>query len=419
MAKILVGVSGSIAAYKAADLVSELVKRGHQIQCVLTESARQFVQPLVLETLSGRRVPTGLFGEDVSGTEHIALARWPDLVVLAPATANLLANASLGLANDLLTTILLATAAPLLIAPAMNTQMWLHEATRDHVATLRRRGATIVEPADGRLACGETGPGKLASPEAILEAIEVALSGGAARDLVGRSILITAGPTIAPIDAVRYITNHSTGRMGVALAEVAIRRGARVHLVLGIDKGVVRPDPAVLASDCFSLVEVRTAEEMAMAALSVLPRVDGVVATAAVMDYRVEHPHAGKLKRSLEPQQVTLVPSADVLGMLKAQAATQWFLGFAAETDDIEANGRLKLAAKGLDYVFVNQVARDGQSRDTGFSVATNGGFLLGRDGTEIPLPVQSKADLAHKLLDLVARPRAAPDSGAVASLNA
>lgn len=408
MANILIGVSGSIAAYKSADLVSELVKRGHQVQCVLTDRARQFVQPLVFETLSGRKVPSGLFGENVSGTEHIALARWPDLVVLAPATANLLAGAALGLANDLLTTILLATAAPLLIAPAMNTQMWLHEATQDHLATLRRRGAVLVEPADGRLACGETGPGKLASPEAILDAIEGALLRDDRRDLTGTSILITAGPTVAPIDAVRYITNPSTGRMGVALAEAALRRGASVHLVLGVDKGVVRPDAASLASGRLSLVEVRTAEEMAAASLDALPLVQGVIASAAVMDYRLEHPHQGKLKRSADPLSLELVPSVDVLATLKAQATSQWFLGFAAETNDIEANGRLKRAAKGLDYLFVNQIARSGEVRDTGFSVATNGGLLLASDGTELALPVQSKASLAHKLLDLVALPKAA-----------
>ena len=225
---ILIAVTGSISAYKIADVVSELGKRGHQVQCILSESAAQFVTPLVLETLSGRPVKSALFGADVSGTEHIDLARWADVFVVAPATANVLAKLALGLADDLLTTVALATRAPMLIAPAMNTVMWEHPATQQNLTTLVSRGAAVIDPAAGTLACGEVGVGKLAPVLTIVEAIEVALVVPAG-DLSGTKVLITAGPTTSAIDAVRYITNHSTGRMGAAMAEEALRRGAEVR----------------------------------------------------------------------------------------------------------------------------------------------------------------------------------------------
>lgn len=398
---ILIAVTGSISAYKIADVVSELGKRGHQVQCILTESAAQFVTPLVLETLSGRPVKSALFGSGVSGTEHIDLARWADVFVVAPITANVLAKLALGLADDLLTTVALATTAPILIAPAMNTVMWDHPATQQNLKILVARGAAVIDPAAGTLACGEVGVGKLAPVPAIVEAIEAALV-VPKRDLAGIKVLITAGPTTSPIDAVRYITNHSTGRMGAAMAEEALRRGAEVRYVLGVDKGVVRPTAPKGSADRLTLVEVRTAEEMAAAALDFLPDVDGVIATAAVLDYRVANSATGKLKRAAEATVLDMIPSVDVLGALRAAATGQWFLGFAAETDNVEANGRGKLESKGLDFLFANPVARVGETSETGFSVPTNAGTLLRRDADAVSLPVMSKAELARHLWDLI-----------------
>lgn len=397
---ILIAVTGSISAYKIADVVSELGKRGHQVQCILSESASQFVTPLVLETLSGRPVKSALFGADVSGTEHIDLARWADIVVVAPATANVLAKLALGLADDLLTTVALATTAPMLIAPAMNTVMWEHAATQQNLKTLVQRGAGVIDPAAGTLACGEVGVGKLAPILTIVDAIEAALL-KPEKDLAGTRVLITAGPTTSPIDAVRYITNHSTGRMGAAMAEEAMRRGAEVRYVLGVDKGVVYP--VTPRGGRLTLVEVRTAEEMATAALAALPEVDGVIATAAVLDYRVANAATGKLKRASEATSLDMIPSVDVLGSLRAAANGQWFLGFAAETDNVEANGRGKLESKKLDFLFANPVARVGETTETGFSVPTNGGTLFRRDGEAVTLPVMSKTELARRLWDLIA----------------
>ncbi len=399
---ILIAVTGSISAYKIADVVSALTKQGHQVQCILSASAQQFITPLVLETLSGRPVKSDLFGADISGTEHIDLARWADVFVVAPATANVLAKLALGLADDLLTTVALATKAPMLIAPAMNTVMWEHPATQAHLQTLQQRGVGVIDPAAGTLACGEVGIGKLAPIPAIVAAIEAALV-QPATDLAGTTVLITAGPTTSPIDAVRYITNHSTGRMGAAMAEEALRRGASVRYVLGMDKGVVRPVPPRNSAGRLTLVEVQTAEEMAQAALGFLPQVNGVIATAAVLDYRVAAPSANKLKRANEAVALDMVPSVDVLGALKDAATSQWFLGFAAETDNVEANGRKKLEGKKLDFLFANPVARSGETSATGFSVPTNGGTLFRAGGEALALPVMNKTELAKRLWDLIA----------------
>ena len=398
---IMIAVTGSISSYKIADVVSELGKLGHQVQCILTESAAQFVTPLVLETLTGRPVKSALFGSDVSGTEHIDLARWADVFVVAPATANALAKLALGLADDLLTTVALATTAPIVVVPAMNTVMWDHPTTQQNLDTLVARGVAVVDPASGMLACGEVGVGKLAPVPAIVAAIEAALI-YPKQELRGTTVLITAGPTTSPIDAVRYITNHSTGRMGAAMAEEALRRGAEVRYVLGVDKGVVRPTAPRVSADRLRLVEVRTAEEMCAAALEFLPDVDGVIATAAVLDYRVANSAAGKLKRAAEATVLNMIPSVDVLGSLRAAGTGQWFLGFAAETDDVEANGRGKLEGKQLDFLFANPVARAGEITETGFSVPTNAGVLLRRDGDAVRLQVMSKVELARRLWDLI-----------------
>ncbi len=413
--RVLLCVSGSIAAYKAADVVSQLTKKGIEVQCLLTEGAQHFVTPLVLETLSGKPALSQLWGPEVSGTEHIRLARWPDLVVFAPATAHLLAKLSLGLADDLVTTVALATDRPWLVAPAMNTVMWDQAITQQHVQTLKGRGAQFIEPADGKLACGEEGAGKLATPETIVAAIEAGLKAAPARssaadlnaddqDLRGIRVLITAGPTTSAIDAVRYLTNHSTGKMGAELAQEALSRGAEVDYILGVDKGVVRPVAPMGSGTRLHITEVKTAEEMLAAALKALPRCHGVIATAAVLDYKVEKSNAHKEKRGTESIQLSLVPSADVLQGLRDQArADQWFLGFAAETDDVEAYGESKLKKKKLDYLFANQVAKLGEKRDTGFGTETNSGVLLSRVGKRRPISLGSKRAIAHAIWDVLA----------------
>ena len=403
MANILIAVSGSISAYKIADVVSELGKAGHEVQCILTRSAKEFVSPLVLETLSGRPARSEVFGPDVSGTEHIDLARWADLLVFAPASANMLARLALGLADDLPSTVALASEAPMLIAPAMNTVMWEKPIVQQNLATLVARGAEVVNPASGLLACGEVGMGKLAPVAEIVAAIERMAARPRVLDLTDERILITAGPTTTAIDAVRYITNHSTGRMGAAMAEEALRRGAVVDYVLGIDKGVVRPVAPRGAEGRLNLIEVRTAEEMAAAALEKLPLVQGVVASAAVMDYSVASPSASKLKRASDAIALDLVPSVDVLGALRQAAKDQWFLGFAAETDDVEAHGKGKLEAKGLDFLFANEVAKLGAAGQTGFAVGTNAGVLLGKDGSRHELKLGSKAEIARQIWDRIA----------------
>ena len=402
MANILIAISGSISAYKVADVVSELGKAGHQAQCLLTRSATEFVSPLVLETLSGRKARFEQFGPDVSGTEHIDFARWADVMVFAPASANMLARLALGLADDLPSTVALATEAPLLIAPAMNTVMWDKPIVQQHLQTLVGRGATVIEPASGLLACGEVGMGKLAPVASIVAAIEAAVV-PPVQDLQDERILITAGPTTTAIDAVRYITNHSTGRMGAAMAEEALRRGAVVDYVLGVDKGVVRPVPPRGSEGRLHLVEVRTAEEMAVAALEKLPQATGVVATAAVMDYEVASPSASKLKRASDAIALDLVPSTDVLGSLKRAANGQWFLGFAAETDNVEEHGLGKLEAKGLDFLFANAVSKLGAAGQTGFAVSTNAGVLLSAKGERHELALGAKADIARQIWDRIA----------------
>ncbi len=402
MGNILIAVSGSISAYKIADVVSELVKAGHQVQCLLTKSAAEFVSPLVLETLSGRKARSEQFGPDVSGTEHIDFARWADLMVFAPASANMLARLALGLADDLPSTVALATEAPMLVAPAMNTVMWDKPIVQQHLRSLTEQGARVVAPASGLLACGEVGMGNLAPVASIVAAIEAAVV-PPVLDLEDARILMTAGPTTTAIDAVRYITNHSTGRMGAAMAEEALRRGAVVDYVLGVDKGVIRPVPPRGSEHRLHLVEVRTAEEMAAAALEKLPQATGVVATAAVMDYAVASPSASKLKRASDAIALDLVPSTDVLGSLKQAANGQWFLGFAAETDNVEEHGAGKLKAKGLDYLFANQVSKLGARGPTGFAVDTNAGVLLSAKGERHELALGAKPDIARQIWDLIA----------------
>src|SRR5947208_7071962 len=329
--KVALGVCGGIAAYKAAEIVRLLQDRGIRVQVIMTDSAQEFVRPLTFAALSGEKVITGMFNRDAgaepnidSAVEHIAVAQSIDALVVAPATADLLAKFAQGISNDFLTTLYLATTAPVVVAPAMNVNMWEHPATQQNLETLRKRGVRIVEPGSGYLACGMTGPGRLAENEAVVAATLQAL--GCSQDLAGQTVLITAGPTREKIDPVRYLTNRSSGRMGYALAEAALRRGARVLLVSG---------PAALTPpDAAEITRVESAEQMREAVLKLLPQATIVIKTAAVADYTITNPPDQKIKRT-GPMTLELSPATDILAEIARRKASQIVIGLAAETQDV------------------------------------------------------------------------------------
>ncbi len=392
--KIALGVSGGIAAYKAAEIVRLLQDRGVRVQVIMTRAAQEFVRPLTFAALSGEKVITDLFGAGAeqpnleSAVEHIAVAQSIDALVVAPATADVLAKFAGGLATDFLTTTFLATKAPVVVAPAMNVNMWEHPATQANLALLRERGVRIVEPDSGYLACGMTGPGRLAANEAIVAAVLETL--GATQDLAGRTVLITAGPTREKIDPVRYLTNRSSGRMGYALAEMALRRGARVLLVSG---------PVAIATPAGAEVtRVETAAEMREAALRLLPEAQLVIMTAAVGDYRAKDPSEQKIKRK-GPMTLELEPNVDILAELARRKTNQVIVGFAAETENVLENARKKLASKALDAIVVNDVSREGIGFDSERNAVT---ILTHTDVVEVP--EMSKRDVARHVLDAVAK---------------
>lgn len=397
--RILVAVSGGIAAYKAPELVRELVRSGHGVRCVLTPNATRFVSPLVLETLTGHAAGHELFpagGSDAPREiDHIALADWAELVVVAPATANILSRMAMGLANDLVTAILLATRAPVLVAPAMNVNMWEHPATRANVETLRARGVHTVGPDAGELACGWQGEGRMCEPETIAAAAEQALGGGS---LEGEVVLVTAGGTSEPIDAVRTLTNRSSGRMGFAVAAEAARRGARVVLVAGSTPlatpvGVRR-------------VDVGSALEMREAVLSELPSATIVVKAAAVADFRPASPRADKIKKEElgedEGMTLELVANPDILAEVCRQKGKRVVVGFAAESHDVVAAARRKIVRKGCDLLVANDVSRS----DAGFDVDTNAVYFVSPGGEVEELPLLTKVEVASHLIDRVVKLR-------------
>lgn len=391
--KVALGVTGGIAAYKSAELVRLLQDRGIEVQVVMTRAAREFVTPLTFAALSGRKVITDLFdregGEAEGAIEHIALAQSIDALVIAPATADVLARMAQGIADDFLTTLYLATRAPVIVAPAMNVNMWEHPATQANLEILRQRGAKIVEPAAGYLACGMTGAGRLASPEMVVGAVFHAL--GLRSDLRGETLLVTAGPTCEPIDAVRHLANRSSGRMGFALAEAGHRRGAEVFLISGPTE--LEPPLGI------SVERVRTADEMAESALKMLPATTVVVMAAAVADYQAESIASGKLKKTNGSLTLRLKPTRDILAEVVAQRRPgQLVVGFAAETEKLLENARAKLAAKRADLIVANDVTRDG----AGFDVETNIVTLLFPDGREVHVEKASKLDVAHRVLDVI-----------------
>ena len=384
---MLLGVSGGIAAYKAALVARLLEGAGAEVSVVLTENATRFIGPDTFSALTREPVFSSLW-ERPGEVLHVRLAHETDVAVVAPATANVIAKLAHGLSDDLLSATLLESSSPLVVAPAMHTGMWEHPATRANVATLRERGARVVGPASGPLAHGDEGVGRLAEPEDIVAAVRAAL---APQDLRGRRILITAGPTHEPIDPVRFLGNRSSGRMGVAIAAEAISRGATVSLVFG--PGTVAPPAGA------EVVPVETADEMREAVVARSERSDAIVMAAAVADFRPKEVTGSKLKKEAGVPDVILEPTPDILAELGERRSDQVLVGFAAETDDLEAAGRSKLVAKRLDLIVVNLVGREG----TGFGAETNEAMLLAADGDDVPLGRSTKDELARLVVDRVA----------------
>ena len=388
--RVLVVVSGGIAAYKTPELVRALRKAGHEVRCVLTRAAAEFVSPLALQTVSGQRVRSALFDPAEEGEiDHVALADWAEAVVVAPATADLLARMAHGLADDLASTLLLATRAELLVAPAMNVNMWRHPATQDNVATLRARGVRFVGPDAGFLACGWEGEGRMSEPAEIAGAVELALG---PRSLAGEHVLVTAGGTREAIDPVRAITTHSSGKMGFAIAAEAARRGATVVLVAGPS---AHPTPPGVRR-----VDVESALQMRDAVLAELERATVVIKAAAVADFRPAAPSERKIKKeSLGEGQglaLELVRNPDILAEVGRRKGRRIVVGFAAESEDLVAAARRKLERKGCDLVVANDVSRPG----AGFDGDTNAVVLVWPGGQVEELPLLSKAEVAAQLLD-------------------
>jgi len=391
--KIALGVCGGIAAYKAAEITRLLQDRGIRVQVVMTNSAQEFIRPLTFAALSGEKVITSMFAAEAgaeanidSAIEHIAVAQSIDALLVVPATADVLAKFAQGIANDFLTTLYLATTAPVAVAPAMNVNMWEHPANRQNLEILRKRGVTIVEPGSGYLACGMTGPGRLAENEAVIAAVMQAL--GCSQDLAGETVLITAGPTREKIDPVRYLSNRSSGRMGYALAEAALRRGARVLLVSG--PTALKPPSAA------EVTQVESAGQMLEAVLRLLPESSVVIKTAAVADYAVSRPPEQKIKRS-GPLTLELEPTKDILSEIARRKTSQMVIGFAAETENGLENARRKLASKSLDAIVLNDVSREGVGFDSDRNAVT---ILTSSDSIDVP--ETTKWEVAQRVLDAV-----------------
>lgn len=386
--RVLLGVTGGIAAYKSIQLARDLAQLGAQVDVVLTHSAKAFVGPLSFEGLTGRPVYTNLVSEG-HALDHIRLAREADVVCVAPATADFLARAAQGRADDLITAVLLATRAPVLVCPAMNDRMWAHAQTQANAAHLGTLGYTLVGPASGPLAWDEgAGPGRMVEPAVIIEHIGRALSG--ADPLHGRHVVVSAGPTREPVDAVRVLTNRSSGRMGYAIAAAAWRRGARVTLISGPTEVAPPVGPRI--------VRAATAAEMERAVRAALADADALIMAAAISDFRPAAPHAGKLKKEEAPDSIALEPSPDVLRATRdARPAGLVAVGFALESSDGVANARGKLESKALDLIVLNPANEEG----AGFETDTNRVTLITKDSEEA-LPLQSKQDVAETILDRV-----------------
>ena len=390
--RILFGITGGIAAYKAADWVRALRQEGAEVTVIMTRAATRFVTPLTFAALSGRPVECEMFDTTRQETiPHITLAKGCDLLLIAPATANTIARLAHGLADTLLAAVTLATQARVLIFPAMNTAMYQHPATQGNLARLKELGYTVIPPACGAMACGDQGPGRLPDWPVASEAIAAALS---VQDLTGHHFLITAGPTQEPLDPVRFLSNRSTGRMGYALARAAGQRGAAVTLVTG--------PTTIPAPTGVEVIRVRTALEMRQAVADHYPAASVIIKTAAVSDFRPTHTAPHKIKKGeATTLSLDLTANPDILlelGQRRGQAPTPILVGFAAESDRHLAEGLRKLVRKGLDLMVVNDILRD----DCGFAADTNQVTIIDREGGETPLPLLSKDETAHRLLDRI-----------------
>jgi phosphopantothenoylcysteine decarboxylase / phosphopantothenate---cysteine ligase len=389
--KVALGVTGGIAAYKAAEIVRLLQERGVRVQVIMTRAAQEFVRPLTFAALSGEKVITEMFSSQGtqaanidSAIEHIAVAQSIDALLVAPATADVLAQFAQGIAGDFLTTLYLATTVPVVVAPAMNVNMWNHPATQSNIKILRERGVKVVEPGSGYLACGMAGSGRLAENDAIVAAVLESL--GVSQNLVGETVLVTAGPTREKIDPARYLTNRSSGRMGYAVAEAAIRRGARVLLVSG-PTAITPPEGA-------ELTRVESAEQMHEVVLNLLPESTIIVMTAAVSDYRAKSVSEQKIKRKGSIV-LELEPTTDILKEISSRKRSQIVIGYAAETENVLENARQKLQAKNLDAIVVNDVSREG----IGFDSDRNQVTIISHDEV-VEVPETTKWEVAQRVLD-------------------
>ena len=397
--KVLLGVTGCIGAYKAAEILRGLQKAGVEVRVVMTQHATEFVQPLTFEALSGRPVIVGMFDRpDYSVIEHIAVAREADLLLVAPATANIIAKFAHGLADDFLSTVYLSNTNPVLLAPAMNVEMWSHPATQANLQILRDRGVMFADPGSGYQACGEVGVGRLAEPAEIVErALSIISSAEQDGDLSGESILITAGPTVEDLDPVRYITNRSSGKMGYALAEAARKRGAKVTLISGPVK--IAPPSGI------ELVSARSTRDMFDAVMSRLPAASIFIGCAAVADFRPANVSGQKIKKQGR-KTITLEfeTTEDIIGAVSSDPNRNGRLvaGFAAESESLLDYAQAKMIEKGLDLIVANDITR----KDAGFDVETNAATILLKDGTRVELPLQSKREMADRVLDQILKLR-------------
>ena len=398
--RITMGVTGGVAAYKAAELVRLLQQEGFTVEAVMTRGAREFITPLTLAALTGQKVITDLFGNSEneanleSAIEHIAVAQRTDLLLVVPATADIIAKFARGIADDFLSTLYLASTAPVIVAPAMNVNMWNHPATQENIATLRERGVNVVEPDEGYLACGMVGAGRLASHGEIIATVKAVLR--TKQDLAGETVLVTAGPTCEDLDPVRYLTNRSSGKMGYAVAQAAAHRGADVILVSG---------PTALETPAgVRRIDVRTAEQMRQAVTKEFAVCSIGIFAAAVADYRPAQKHADKMKKTPRTLSVQLEPTVDILKEVAGAKGEKFVVGFAAETASVAQNARKKLAAKNLDLIVANDVTAEG----TGFDHDTNVVTLFSRDGRDLALPKMSKPEVAQRILDEIVRLRSA-----------
>ncbi|GBC82224.1 Coenzyme A biosynthesis bifunctional protein CoaBC [bacterium HR10] len=389
---VVLGITGGIAAYKAPEILRQLQQRGAEVRAVLTRAATRFIGRVTLEALSRHPVVVEMFEPNVNvAVRHVEMARWADLLLVAPATAHTLARFAHGLADDFLTTLYLSARCPVLVAPAMDAEMWENAATQENLARLRERGVAVIPPERGYLASGIEGEGRLADPEQIVaRALVILAARPYARDLEGEHILITAGPTCEDLDPIRYLTNRSTGKMGYALAHAALARGAQVTLISGPTTLAPPPDAQVIL--------VRRAEEMYRAVLAHMEAATVIIKAAAVADYRPKAFSPTKLKKTGADLTLALERTPDILAEVGRRKGSRLLVGFAAETEAHLEHGRQKLLQKNLDLIFINDAA----SAETGFAADENAGFLLDREGDVVELPRMSKYELAMRLLDRV-----------------